>query len=131
MKKILIYILLGFLLTLTQPVAAKENTIVEFTDSNYLSKLLTSDKPVLVKFWAPWCRACKKMSPEYNKAAQTMKGKVVFAKVNVDTQKQLSQIYQIRGIPALILFEKNKMVNKHVGSLKQEQIEGFVKHSLK
>ncbi len=124
-------ILLGSILLTTQSAIARDNSIVELTDSNYLSKLLKSDKPVLVKFWASWCRPCRRMTPEYHKAAHTFKGKVTFAEVNVDTQKQVAQRYQIRSLPTMILFKKDKIVNKSIGSLKQKQIEAFVKKSLK
>ena len=124
-------ILLGSILLTTQNAIAKDNTILTLTNSNYLSKLLKSDKPVLVKFWASWCRPCSTMGPKFHKAAQTYKGKVTFAQLNVDEQKQVSQRYQIRSLPTMILFKKGKVINKTVGSLSQKQIETFVKNSLK
>ena len=131
MKTLLKLILLGSILLTTQSALARDNSLLELTNSNYLSKLLTSDKPVLVKFWASWCGPCKKMTPEYHKAAAAFKGKVTFAEVNVDRQKQVSQVYQIRSIPTLILFRKNKIINRTAGSLNKKQIEAFVKNSLK
>ena len=123
--------LLGFILLSTQTAMAKDNTILTLTNSNYLSKLLTSDKPVLVKFWASWCRACRTMTPKFHSAAKTLKGKVTFAQLNVDEQKQVAARYQIRSLPTMILFNKDKILNKTVGSLSQKQIEAFVKNSLK
>jgi len=131
MKTLSKLILLGSILLTTQSTLAKDNNIVEFTNSNYLSKLLKSDKPVLVKFWASWCRPCRMMTPKFHQAAHTFKGKVTFAEVNVDTQKQVAQRYRIRSLPTMILFKKDKIINKIVGSLSQKQIEAFVKKSLK
>lgn len=125
MKTYIKALLLGAIL-ITQPATAKEN-IQTLTDENYLSVLLKSDKPTLVKFWAPWCRACTKMTPEFKKASETMKGKVNFAQVNVDEQESVSDIYQIRSLPTIILFKKDKIIKKSVGSRNQESIEKFIK----
>ena len=124
-------ILLGSILLSTQSAIAKDNSVVEFTNTNYLSKLLKSERPVLVKFWASWCRPCRNMAPKFHQAAHTFKGKVTFAEVNVDEQKQVAQRYQIHSLPTMILFKKDKIINKTVGSLSQKQIESFVKNSLK
>lgn len=131
MKTLTKLILLGSLLFTSQHALAKDNRLLELTNSNYLSKLLKSDKPVLVKFWASWCRPCRTMTPKYLNAAQAFKGKVTFAEVNVDTQRQVAQRYQVRSLPTMILFKKDKIINKTVGSLSQKQIEAFVKKSLK
>lgn len=125
MKTYIKALLLGAIL-ITHPATAKEN-IQTLTDENYLSVLLKSDKPTLVKFWAPWCRACTKMTPEFEKASQSMKGKVNFAQINVDEQESVSNTYQIRSLPTIILFKKNKIIKKSVGSRNQESIEKFVK----
>ena len=131
MKTLSKLILLGSILFTTQSAIARDNSIVELTNSNYLTKLLKSDKPILVKFWASWCRPCRTMTPKFHNAAKTFKGKVTFAEVNVDKQKQVAARYQIHSLPTMILFKKDKIINKTVGSLSQKQIETFVKKSLK
>ena len=108
---------------------ANDGTIKHLTSSNYLSTLITSKKPVVVKFWAPWCRPCRKMTPEYEKAARTLKDKVVFAELNVDRYKDVSNIYGIHRIPTLIIFKDNKIIKKISGGMKQKNIEAFVKSS--
>jgi len=131
MKTLSKLILLGSILLTTQSTLARDNSIIELTNSNYLSKLLKSDTPVLVKFWASWCKPCRTMTPKFHNAAKTFKGKVTFAEVNVDTQKQVAARYQIRSLPTMILFKKDKIINKTVGSLSQKQIEAFVKNSFR
>ena len=130
MKTLSKLILIGSLLLSTQNLFAKDNTIVTFTSSNYLSKLLKSDKPVLVKFWASWCRPCRTMTPKFHAAAKTFKGKVTFAQVNVDEQKHVAARYQIRSLPTMILFKKDKIIARKVGSLSQKNIEAFARKAL-
>ena len=122
-------ILLGLVLLTTQTLSAKEAKLLTLTDANYMHKLLQNDKPVLVKFWASWCKPCRKMSPEFKKASKTFKGKVTFAEVNVDKQKQLSLKYSIHALPTMILFNKGRFIKKSKGSMKQNQIEKFVQSS--
>ena len=118
------------LLLATSSLFANGGTIKHLTSSNYLSMLITSKKPVVVKFWAPWCKPCQRMTPEYEKAARSLKGKVVFAELNVDRYKDVSRIYRVRGIPTLILFKNNKIIKRTTGGMGQKSIEKFIKSSL-
>ena len=70
------------------------------------------------------------MTPEYKKAAQTFKGKVLFTELNIDTYPDISKRYSVRSIPTMILFKNGKIINRSTGSLNQKGIEGFVKSSL-
>ena len=110
----------------TQQLSAKSNQLKQLTASNTLSTLIKSKKPVLIKFWAPWCKPCKKMTPKYKKAAQKFTGKVVFAELNIDKYPSVASKYRVRSIPTLILFKNNKIVKRSTGSLSQQGIEKFV-----
>jgi len=127
MKKLLKALLLGAILFNTQILLAQNKNIVALTDANYLSHLLKSDKPTVIKFWASWCRACTVMTPEFDKASKALKGKVNFASVDVDAQGEVASKYQIRSLPTIILFKKDKIIQKSVGSMSQAEIEDFIK----
>ena len=114
----------------TQQLSAKSNQLKQLTASNTLSTLIKSKKPVLIKFWAPWCKPCKKMTPKYKKAAQKFTGKVVFAELNIDKYPSVANKYRVRSIPTLILFKNNKIVKRSTGSLSQQGIEKFVTSGL-
>ncbi|MCF6207660.1 MAG: thioredoxin [Sulfurovum sp.] len=117
------------LLLTAQGLMANEHQIVHLTSSNYLSKLITSKKPVVVKFWAPWCRPCRQMAPEYDKAAHALSDKAIFAELNVEKYPDVSKIYRVRGIPTLIIFKNNKIIKRSTGGMGQKGIETFVINS--
>ena len=131
MKILHTLLLLGAILFSTHTLSAKDHTLLSLTDANYLSTLLNSDKPILVKFWASWCRPCKKMAPNYTKASKAFEGKVSFAEVNIDTQSKVARAYDITSLPTIILFHKNKIIKQNIGLLTQKEIESFVTTALK
>lgn len=86
----------------------------------------TDDLPLIVDYWAPWCGPCRMMAPEFAKAAEALKGKVRFAKIDTEQFPQVSQRLQIRGIPLLILYAKGQEVNRLSGARPANDIEVFV-----
>ena len=130
MKKLSITLLILITLLISQPLFAKSNQVVQLTANNTLSTLIRSKKPVLIKFYAPWCKPCKKMTPKYKAAAQKFTGKVMFAELNIDKHKSVASKYRVRSIPTLILFKDNKIIKRSTGFLSQRAIENFVNRNL-
>jgi len=85
---------------------------------------------VLVDFWAEWCMPCLMMAPITEELSEKFKGKVKFAKVNVDENHQLSQKYKILSIPNFILFRDGKKIGQFVGSMPVEDFEEEIKKHL-
>lgn len=123
-------LLLTFIFLLSQPLLAQGKPVVKLTANNTLSTLIKSQKPVLIRFWAPWCKPCRKMSPGYKKAAQKFGDKVMFAELNIDQHPSVANKYRVRSIPTLILFKNNKIFKRYTGYLKQKAIETFVSCTL-
>ncbi|MBC8014988.1 MAG: thioredoxin [Sporomusaceae bacterium] len=82
---------------------------------DFSEKILKSDKPVLVDFWAPWCGPCKMVAPELEAVASEYEDKAIVVKVNVDEQQQLASQYNVMGIPTLLLFKNGEEVDRLVG----------------
>lgn len=92
-------------------------TTVNLTDSNFESEVLKSDVPVLVDFWAEWCGPCKKIGPVVDELAEEYEGKLKVGKVNVDDNSEVSMKYQIRSIPALMIFKNGEVVDQIIGAV--------------
>ena len=95
---------------------------VVFTDSNFDTDVMKSDKPVLVDFWAVWCGPCRMQGPIVEEIAKEYAGKVVVGKMNVDEQLKTPQQYGIMSIPTLMIFHKGQMVKQYIGVQSKETL---------
>ncbi|MDO5621023.1 MAG: thioredoxin domain-containing protein [Paracoccus sp. (in: a-proteobacteria)] len=78
-------------------------------DLSVLEKATRNDDlPLLVDFWAPWCGPCRAMAPEFEKAASLLKGRVRLAKIDTQSHPDSTVRFNIRGIPAFILFRDGR-----------------------
>ncbi|SIO10268.1 thioredoxin TrxC [Vannielia litorea] len=99
-------------------------------DPAALKKSVKTDTlPLLVDFWAPWCGPCRMMAPEFEKAAQALSGAVRLAKVNTQDFPEASTAYAIRGIPALLLFDKGREVSRLAGARPAADIIAFARQN--
>jgi len=80
----------------------------------------------VVDFWAAWCGPCRMMAPHFAKAAEQLKGRVLFAKVDSDASPQASSRFGIRSIPTLVLFRDGKEIKRQAGAVQAAQIVSWV-----
>ena len=95
---------------------------VDFKQDSFKEKVLDSDKPVLVDFWAEWCGPCKMLTPTINEVADDYKDKAVIGKLNVDENPTIAAEYGIRSIPSLLFFKDGKVQKQIMGAVAKEEI---------
>jgi thioredoxin 1 len=96
------------------------------SDTNFESDVLSSEKPVLVDFWAEWCGPCRMIAPSVEAVAEEYQGKASVYKMNVDENMDVPQQYGIRGIPTLIVFKGGQEQERIVGAVTREAIAKVV-----
>ncbi|WP_455136554.1 thioredoxin [Thermophilibacter sp.] len=87
------------------------------TNAEFDSVITSSDKPVLVDFWAPWCGPCRALGPVIEEVGTEMADQLAVYKCNVDEEPELATRFRIVSIPTMILFKNGEPVHQMVGSM--------------
>jgi len=91
-------------------------TMDEINRENFNKEVLSSQTPVLVDFWAPWCGPCMIVGPVLDKLSSEYKNKIKFAKLNVDDNQEIAAKFDVRGIPCMIVFSHGRELDRIIGA---------------
>ncbi|MDC0498824.1 thioredoxin [Alphaproteobacteria bacterium] len=110
----------------------ENNNIIDVNEIDFETKVLeeSSNRLVVVDFWAPWCGPCKQLTPILEKVISSSPDKVVLAKINIDENQQIAAQLRIQSIPAVFAFKDKQPIDAFQGVIKETEVIKFLEKSL-
>jgi thioredoxin len=104
------------------------DNVASVSDNNFQAEVIDASQtqPVMVDFWAEWCRPCHMLAPTVAEIAAEYTGKLKVVKLNVDESMNTAGKFNIRGIPTLLIFKGGQVADQIVGAVPKDQISKVV-----
>ena len=100
--------------------------VIELNDENFEKSIKSTDKPVVVDFFAPWCGHCRTQGPIIDELAELIDDRALITKINVDENRTTASEYFISGIPAILIFKNGKLVEQKAGVHQKHELEKLI-----
>ncbi len=98
------------------------------SEENFEEEILYSDIPVIVDFWATWCRPCLAFAPTFKKLSKAYEGRIKFLKCDVGKNKALADLLSVKAIPTLLFFCDGEIHERTTGKYDTESLEEKLKN---
>jgi len=99
--------------------------VLEVNNENFEKEVLNNECKVLVDFNAEWCGPCKMLRPILEEIASS-NDNVKIVSINIDTEDELSEKYEVSSIPCLVLFDKGIEIKRNIGLISKDEIESMI-----
>ena len=100
-------------------------SIIHINKNNFQEEVMSSDKPVLLDFWAPWCGPCRLLAPSLDQVAEERED-IKVVKVNVDEEPELAGQFRVYSIPTLAVMKDGQVVHQSAGAKPKHQILSLI-----
>ena len=106
--------------------AAPPDKPLKVTDASFDAVVGNSDLPVLVDFWASWCRPCKMVAPILDQLAKEMQGELKIVKYNTEENQRVAQALNIRSLTTMVLFKDGEVIDVQIGVTPAERLRRWI-----
>lgn len=96
--------------------------MTNINDKNFGEMIKSTDKMVLVDFWAEWCGPCRQLAPALEDASNDLQDKIEVFKINIDENPETPSRFSVRGVPTILFFKNGELVNRQVGVLPKSKL---------
>jgi thioredoxin 1 len=96
--------------------------MIDINDKNFGEMIKSTDKMVLVDFWAEWCGPCRQLAPALEDASNDLQDKIEVFKINIDENPETPSRFSVRGVPTILFFKNGELVNRQVGVLPKSKL---------
>jgi thioredoxin 1 len=100
--------------------------VLELTDASFAEEVEQGKGLAIVDFWAEWCSPCRAVGPVIEKLAEEYAGKVKIGKLDVDSNRQTTERFNVRSIPSILYFKDGELVETVVGVRPKQQLEDLI-----
>jgi len=114
---------------LTGEISVSER-VVHTNENAFEADVVSSDKPVLVDFWAEWCGPCKAIAPLLDEIADEYADRMTVVKLDADKNPSVMMKFNVRSLPTLMIFKDGNVQAQKLGALSKSQLTEFLESNL-